>query len=87
MLMDSFCLSQCPMPFRSPLFTWARNTPALRFTGTGTKSFGVFRVGQGTDRNFLFLETHYHHPFTTPDTTSGIKIRITRNLKTNPPSG
>lgn len=74
------------MENRSPLFSWSRFTPAVRFTGDETNSFGVFRVGKGTDRTFLFLESHYHHAFTDPD-TSGINIRMTYSLNTNPPAG
>ncbi len=69
------------MQNRSPLFSWAKFTPPVRYTGSETTSFGVFRVGQGTDRTFVFLEAHYHHVFSTPD-TSGITIRMTRNLNT-----
>ena len=74
------------MSERSPLFSWAKYTPPVRFTGTGTQSFGVFRVGQNTRLNFLVLEAHYHHLLSSPDTTTGITIHITRSLNTNPPA-
>ena len=64
-------------------YGWARFTPPVRFTGSLNYLFGVFRVGQGTDRKFMFMEAHYHHASTTPDDKSGITIHMTRHLNTN----
>jgi len=61
---------------RSPLYSWVRNTPKVRYTGSGTKSAGGFRIGGSSDKKFLFLEIHYCHAGTTND-RSGVTIHTT----------
>ena len=75
-LHKSFCFSGCALSDRSPIVSWVRNTPPIRFDSK-TSTTG-FNIGGYSQIKYVFLEIRYHGPLSDYDYTNGFDVHITR---------
>lgn len=71
-----FCSSSCRLADRSLLFSWNRYTPPIRFGSTSSPT--GFNVGGDSQIAILFLEIKYGDSVTSPDSSNGFDVHITR---------